>query len=137
MSEASELLDLYEHAPLTELGALPTQNAAAGTRTTSSRTSWTATSNYTNVCVPTASSARSIAGRSTRKATLLSFEEIGRKIDEAKAIGAVQILLQGGHNPYIPFEWYLDLLRHIKTHHPFHVHGFSPSEVEFSPSGSG
>jgi len=43
----------------------------------------------------------------------------------------VQILIQGGHNPYIPFEWYLDLLRYIKTYHPIHVHGFSPSEVDF------
>ena len=62
---------------------------------------------------------------------MLSFEEIGRKIDEAKSLGAVQILLQGGHNPYIPFEWYLDLLRYIKRHHPIHIHGFSPSEVDF------
>ncbi|MBI4419798.1 MAG: CofH family radical SAM protein, partial [Gemmatimonadetes bacterium] len=62
---------------------------------------------------------------------VLSFEEIGKKIDEAKQLGAVQILMQGGHNPYIPFEWYLELLRYIKQHHPIHVHGFSPSEVDF------
>ncbi|MEK7248192.1 MAG: CofH family radical SAM protein, partial [Chloroflexota bacterium] len=43
----------------------------------------------------------------------------------------VQILMQGGHNPYIPFEWYLDLLKYIKKNHPIHIHGFSPSEVEF------
>src|SRR5438034_1643406 len=35
------------------------------------------------------------------------------------------------HNPYIPFEWYLDLLRYIKRNHPIHIHGFSPSEVDF------
>ncbi|HEX9611482.1 MAG TPA: CofH family radical SAM protein, partial [Gemmatimonadales bacterium] len=62
---------------------------------------------------------------------LLSYEEIGRKIDELKALGGVQILMQGGHNPYIPFAWYLDLLRYIKRHHPVHIHGFSPSEVDF------
>jgi len=39
--------------------------------------------------------------------------------------------MQGGHNPYIPFEWYLDLLRYIKRHHPIHIHGFSPSEIDF------
>jgi cyclic dehypoxanthinyl futalosine synthase len=43
----------------------------------------------------------------------------------------VQILIQGGHNPYIPFEWYLDLMRYVKQHHPIHIHGFSPSEVDF------
>ncbi len=62
---------------------------------------------------------------------VLSYEEIGRKIDEVKALGGVQILMQGGHNPYLPFEWYLDLLRYIKRHHPIHIHGFSPSEVDF------
>jgi cyclic dehypoxanthinyl futalosine synthase len=61
----------------------------------------------------------------------LSFEQIGEKIEETKALGGVQILIQGGHNPYIPFEWYLDLLRYIKTYHPIHIHGFSPSEVDF------
>src|SRR5207245_4398717 len=53
------------------------------------------------------------------------------KIDELKALGGVQILIQGGHNPYIPFAWYLDLMRYIKRHHPIHIHGFSPSEVDF------
>ena len=43
----------------------------------------------------------------------------------------MQILLQGGHNPYIPFEWYLELMRYIKRNHPIHIHGFSPSEVVF------
>ncbi|MGH7498154.1 MAG: CofH family radical SAM protein, partial [Gemmatimonadales bacterium] len=61
----------------------------------------------------------------------LSYEQIGAKIDEAKALGAVQILMQGGHNPYIPFAWYLDLMRYIKRNHPIHIHGFSPSEVVF------
>jgi cyclic dehypoxanthinyl futalosine synthase len=61
----------------------------------------------------------------------LSYEQIGAKIDEVKALGGVQILIQGGHNPYIPFEWYLELLKYIKRNHPIHVHGFSPSEVDF------
>jgi cyclic dehypoxanthinyl futalosine synthase len=39
--------------------------------------------------------------------------------------------MQGGHNPYIPFGWYLDLLRYIKRHHSIHIHAFSPSEVDF------
>ena len=39
--------------------------------------------------------------------------------------------MQGGHNPYIPFEWYLDLLGTSRRYHPIHIHGFSPSEVDF------
>ncbi|MGH2628419.1 MAG: CofH family radical SAM protein, partial [Anaerolineales bacterium] len=87
--------------------------------------------NYTNVCVADCKFCAFYRRPKHGEGYILSFEEIGRKVDEAKAIGAVQILMQGGHNPYIPFEWYLDLLRYIKRHHPIHVHGFSPSEVDF------
>src|SRR4029079_10916505 len=58
-------------------------------------------------------------------------EQIGAKIDEAKALGAVQILIQGGHNPYIPFQWYLDVIASHTRIQPIHIHGFSPSEVDF------
>ncbi|HVE79332.1 MAG TPA: cyclic dehypoxanthinyl futalosine synthase, partial [Gemmatimonadaceae bacterium] len=87
--------------------------------------------NYTNVCVADCGFCAFYRRPKNGEGYTLSFEQIGAKIDEAKALGAVQILIQGGHNPYIPFEWYLDLLRYIKRHHPIHVHGFSPSEVDF------
>jgi cyclic dehypoxanthinyl futalosine synthase len=87
--------------------------------------------NYTNVCVADCKFCAFYRRPKHPEGYLLSFEEIGRKIDELKAIGGVQILMQGGHNPYIPFGWYLDLLRYIKRHHPIHIHGFSPSEVDF------
>ena len=65
------------------------------------------------------------------RSVCIEVEQIGAKIDEAKALGAVQILIQGGHDPYIPFQWYLDLMSYIKRNHPIHIHGFSPSEVDF------
>jgi cyclic dehypoxanthinyl futalosine synthase len=86
--------------------------------------------NYTNLCVTDCRFCAFYRRPKDDEAYVLSFEEIGRKIDEAKAVGAVQILLQGGHNPYLPLDWYLDLLDYIKTNHPIHVHGFSASEVE-------
>jgi cyclic dehypoxanthinyl futalosine synthase len=63
---------------------------------------------------------------------VLSFEEIGGKIEELIAIGGTQILMQGGLVPpeMLPFEWYLDLLRFIKREFPgIHVHAFSPPEI--------
>ena len=128
----NDLLDFYTNAPLLELGAeADRMRRSEAPATASSRTSSTATSTTRTSASPTAASARSTGGRSTAKGYTLSFEQIGAKIDETKALGGVQILMQGGHNPYIPFEWYLDLLRYIKTHHPIHIHGFSPSEVDF------
>jgi cyclic dehypoxanthinyl futalosine synthase len=86
--------------------------------------------NYTNLCVTDCRFCAFYRRPKDDEAYVLSYEEIGRKIDAAKAVGAVQILMQGGHNPYLPLDWYLNLLRYIKEHHPIHVHGFSASEVE-------
>ena len=63
---------------------------------------------------------------------VLSFEQIGQKIEELLAIGGTQVLMQGGLVPaeMLPFEWYLDLMRFIKREYPgIHVHAFSPPEV--------
>jgi len=63
---------------------------------------------------------------------VLSFDQIGRKIEELLAIGGTQVLMQGGLVPgeIIPWEWYLDLLRFIKRDYPgIHIHAFSPPEI--------
>jgi cyclic dehypoxanthinyl futalosine synthase len=86
--------------------------------------------NYTNLCVTDCRFCAFYRRPKDEEAYVLSYEEIGRKIDDAKAIGGVQILMQGGHNPYLPLDWYLGLLRYIKEHHPIHVHAFSASEIE-------
>src|SRR2546423_7470522 len=130
-SEFQSFLELYEKAPLLELGRL------ADARRWQLHAENVVTYiidrniNYTNVCVADCKFCAFYRRPKHTEGYVLSFEEIGRKIDELKALGGVQILIQGGHNPYIPFTWYLDLLRYIKQHHPIHIHGFSPSEVDF------
>jgi cyclic dehypoxanthinyl futalosine synthase len=60
----------------------------------------------------------------------LGFEEICRKIEETIRLGGNQLLLQGGHNPDIPIEWYEDLFRGVKARFPdFRLHALSPPEV--------
>ena len=54
---------------------------------------------------------------------MLGFEELYRKIDETIAVGGVQVLMQGGHNPDLPLTWYEDLFRAIKARYPeFKLH---------------
>ncbi len=63
---------------------------------------------------------------------ILTFAQIGQKIEELLAIGGTQILMQGGLVPaeMLPFEWYLDMLRFIKREYPtIHIHAFSPPEI--------
>jgi len=131
MSESTELLDFYTNASLLELGAAADrvrQDKHPGNTVTYIIDR---NINYTNVCVADCGFCAFARRPKHGEGYTLSFEQIGTKIDELKALGGVQILIQGGHNPYIPFEWYLDLMKYIKRHHPIHIHGFSPSEIDF------
>ena len=130
-SEFRSYLDLYERAPLLELGALADGKRRQFHPDNTVTYIVDRNINYTNVCVADCKFCAFYRRPKHDEGYVLSYEEIGAKIDEAKALGGVQILIQGGHNPYIPFEWYLDLMRYIKRHHPIHIHGFSPSEVDF------
>ncbi|HJQ66647.1 MAG TPA: cyclic dehypoxanthinyl futalosine synthase [Gemmatimonadales bacterium] len=129
--EFKSFVELYERASLLELGAQA--DAARWRLHPEPVVSYIIDRNinYTNVCVADCKFCAFYRRPKHLEGYVLSFEEIGRKIEELKALGGVQILMQGGHNPYIPFEWYLDLLRYIKRHHPIHIHAFSPSEVDF------
>jgi cyclic dehypoxanthinyl futalosine synthase len=129
--EFRSYVELYEKTPLLELGRLADDVRWRLHPETVVTYIIDRNINYTNVCVADCKFCAFYRRPKHKEGYLLSYEEIGRKIEELKAIGGVQILMQGGHNPYIPFEWYLDLLRYIKQHHPIHIHGFSPSEVDF------
>jgi cyclic dehypoxanthinyl futalosine synthase len=126
-----DLLDFFTNAPLLELGAEADRIRKALHPEGVVTYIVDRNINYTNVCVADCGFCAFYRRPQDQGGWTLSYEQIGAKIDEVKALGGVQILIQGGHNPYIPFEWYLDLLRYIKEHHPIHIHGFSPSEVDF------
>ncbi len=130
-SEFKAFLELYDRADLLELGHLADAERLRQHPENVVTYIIDRNINYTNVCVADCGFCAFYRRPRHLEGYVLSYEQIGAKIDECKAIGGVQILLQGGHNPYIPFEWYLDLMRYIKQHHPIHIHGFSPSEVVF------
>ena len=126
-----DLLDFYTHAPLLELGAEADRIRREKHPHNTVTFIVDRNINYTNVCVADCGFCAFARRPKHGEGYTLSFEQIGQKIEETKALGGVQILIQGGHNPYIPLDWYLDLLRYIKRNHPIHIHGFSPSEVDF------
>jgi cyclic dehypoxanthinyl futalosine synthase len=86
--------------------------------------------NYTNVCVAKCNFCAFYRPVGSSEGYVLGFEDVFRKIDETIAVGGVQLLLQGGHNPDLPLSWYEDLFRAIKERYPdFKLHALSPPEV--------
>ena len=86
--------------------------------------------NYTNVCVARCAFCAFYRPVGSDEGYVLGFDELFRKIDETLAVGGVQVLLQGGHNPDLPLEWYEDLFQAIKARYPeFKLHALSPPEI--------
>lgn len=86
--------------------------------------------NYTNVCVARCNFCAFYRQVGSSEGYVLAFEEIIKKIDETIEVGGNQALLQGGHNPDLPIEWYEDLFKAVKQKHPdFRLHALSPPEL--------
>jgi cyclic dehypoxanthinyl futalosine synthase len=128
--DRAEALELYVHAPTALLGRL-----ADGVRARKHPEGIVTyiidrNVNYTNVCVARCSFCAFYRPVGSSEGYVLGFEEIFRKIDETIALGGGQLLLQGGHNPDLPLEWYEDLFRAVKQTYPsFRLHALSPPEV--------
>jgi cyclic dehypoxanthinyl futalosine synthase len=127
---ADEALELYRDAPTALLGQL------AGAVRARKHPGGVVTYiidrnvNYTNVCVARCNFCAFYRPVGSPEGYVLGFDELFRKIDETIAVGGVQLLLQGGHNPDLPLTWYEDLFRAIKERYPsFKLHALSPPEV--------
>lgn len=68
---------------------------------------------------------------------VISRDLLMEKIEETIALGGTQILLQGGLNPDLGFDYYIDLIRSIKERFSIHIHGFSPTEIHYIADKTG
>jgi len=89
--------------------------------------------NYTNVCVYRCQFCAFYRPSADHpEAYVLSFDEIGRKIQETIDLGGTGVLLQGGVHAGLPFSFYEEMFRFIKTTFPaIHLHALSAPEVYF------
>jgi len=86
--------------------------------------------NYTNICTSGCKFCNFCRKASDPDGYVLTEDELLNKIRELVDLGGIQVLLQGGHHPGLDLEWYLRMLRAIKTNFPMvHIHGFSPPEM--------
>jgi cyclic dehypoxanthinyl futalosine synthase len=84
--------------------------------------------NYTDICISACKFCAFYKGPEDPDGTVISFEELGEKIEETKELRGTQVLLQGGLHPDKPLEFYEEMLRFIKKT-GIHIHGFSPPEI--------
>ncbi len=98
-TEFRDYLALYENAPLLELGAMADAERWRLHPDPVVTYIIDRNINYTNVCVADCQFCAFARRPKHAEGYVLSFEEIGAKIDECRALGGIQILLQGGHNP--------------------------------------
>ena len=89
--------------------------------------------NYTNVCVYRCQFCAFYRPSADHpEAYVLSFDEIGRKIQETIDLGGTGVLLQGGVHAGLPFTFYEEMFRFIRTNFPtIHLHALSAPEVYF------
>ena len=123
-------IELYRHAPTAVLGRLADEIRARRHPDGIVTYIIDRNVNYTNVCVARCNFCAFYRPVGSSEGYVLGFDEIYRKIDETVALGGGQLLLQGGHNPDLPLEWYEDLFRSVKQRYPaFRLHALSPPEV--------
>ncbi|MBY8984112.1 MAG: 5-amino-6-(D-ribitylamino)uracil--L-tyrosine 4-hydroxyphenyl transferase CofH [Candidatus Lokiarchaeota archaeon] len=88
--------------------------------------------NFTNVCFQGCKFCSFSLPANHEDAFLLTLEEIKSKVIEAKNSNCSEVCIQGGINPDLKFDYYLDILKVVKEiDKDMHSHAFSPQEIYF------
>lgn len=124
-----EAVHLFDHADLKDLGLVA--HAVRNRLNDPDLVSFVVDRNvnYTNICTVHCTFCAFYRRSGHPDAYVLSKEELRRKAEETLAVGGTGFLLQGGVNPELPWEYYLNLLSYLNKEIGIWVHGFSPVEV--------
>lgn len=135
--DAGEALLLLAHAPLEELGLAAT--AVRNRHNDPSKVSFVIDRNvnYTDVCNVYCTFCAFYHKPGDARGYVLTKEQLRQKAEETQALGGTGFLLQGGVNPDLPWDYYLDLVRYLRHDLGIWVHGFSPVEIQMMAKLSG
>jgi cyclic dehypoxanthinyl futalosine synthase len=93
--------------------------------------------NYTNICTCKCKFCAYYREKESSEAFLMNYDTLGEKIQETIDAGGSQILIQGGLHPDLSLEWYVDMLKFVKSNYKIWIHGFSPPEITHIARQSG
>jgi FO synthase subunit 2 len=86
--------------------------------------------NFTNICFQGCKFCSFSLTPNDEDAFLLTIDNIREKVIEAKNANCTEVCIQGGINPELDFDYYLDILKTVKdVDSKIHTHAFSPQEV--------
>ena len=88
--------------------------------------------NFTNVCIKNCKFCAFARTIRSEQGYFLPHDEIARRVQQARDMGATEVCLQAGLSPNLTGDSYIDLCRVVKEAAPdIHIHAFSPEEVKF------
>jgi len=88
--------------------------------------------NLTNICFSQCSFCNFCRKKGSEDAYVTTTSEYIQKIDEMSALGGDQLLLQGGMNPDLDLNYYVNLFRNLKIMYPtLKLHALGPPEVVY------
>src|SRR4030095_2488473 len=86
--------------------------------------------NYTNVCITDCQFCAFYRKPGDPEAYTLTVDEVLAKVEFAASRGATTLLLQGGHNPALPLDYYTTLVSETRRRFPqVTPHFFTASEI--------
>ncbi len=85
--------------------------------------------NYTNVCWVRCKFCAFYRPPGSDEGYTLSRDELAARIQELVDMGGRELLFQGGVNPALKLDWYLETFRWIKATWDVHLHALSPAEI--------
>ena len=86
--------------------------------------------NFTNICYQKCKFCSFSVPKGHPDSFLLSIDEVEKKVLEASEFNITEVCMQGGINPDLTFEYYLNILRKVKEiNSNIHIHAFSPQEI--------
>ena len=113
-----EAVELYKNAPLHELSRSANQRRISMLGSNKVTFLVDRNINYTNVCTINCQFCSFYRPPGHEETYTQSYQEISQRIVELEEIGGSRILMQGGVNRSLKFDWYLELLEFLQVNHP-------------------
>lgn len=129
--DEAEALFLFQHHDLLALGELAQE---VNERKNGRRVFFNVNRhiNHTNICVNRCRFCAFYKTAGEPGAYLMTLDEVRSRAEEAHRQGATEIHVVGGLHPELPFEFYLELLRTIRSVSPtLHVKAFTAVEIAY------